>query len=587
MGKLRRNDEGRALALALIRLQDMEHAVPRSQLEETTGADLGELLASPWELVSSIWIDDEYLCFARREAVIAVDRWLEVDRAWLQRRIASLGERDLWSKGALARWELLRNFASGKRSLAEMQDGPIELLGPELIEPALGVSSKKAMSVLQAMFEAAPDAWAVRDVAFELVRRWDVLRRCPKAEELRDQILEDTDRRGMYALFEGLLRQGGTGEIDLWNPVVTRLMKMLGHLDEDGSRRQVALAFDALLWRPAPIDQRQNRDLLDRILEAAERDSRLRAACAVAAAYHWDGTKVLSEFGLPNPVEDLGHINEAEALEMAWIVEWHFVHQSRNRALASRRHFRSTRATTSRPGQPRLLSRKPIDRTLGAEAAAAIQRVVAQMGRFESTAGWALHMIVNAYSTAGHFPVPKLGAISENADPTDAGVVWAAITYEPNRRLGQELRTLLNSDKGRDDLQRALAGEMKLDGTSICAPRFITTLDPWREVRQRMRMNADLFDDLGLREHDPWELVKVAREVRAGAIEKGAREDLVDTVIDRLAKADTRLIDRVHSEGDFAERGRKVPKEGVDLKGRVESLLYMAAGLMEIEEDEP
>lgn len=587
LGKLRRNEEKQALALALIRLQDMNHAVPRSRLREATGADLDELLKSPWELVASIQIDDEYLCFARREAVAAVDHWMEIVRTWLGQQIASLGERERWAQDALARWEQLRDLRSGRKSIAEMDRETIELLGPELIEPALGVSPKEAMAVLQSMFEAAQDSWAMREVAFELVRRWDVLRRCPKAEELRDQMLEDAERRGMYGLFEGLLRQGGTGQIDLWNPVVTRLMRMLGRLDEDGNRRQVALVFDALLWRPAPVDAQQNRELLERIIEAAEGDPLLWAACAAAAAYHWEGTKCLVEFDLPNPVEDLGNVSEAQAIEMAWIVEWHLVHQSRNRALVSRRHFRSTRTTTARDQQPRLLSRKPIDRPLGAEAAVAVQRVVAQMGRFKATAGWALHMIVNIYSTAGHFTVRKLPTIVEQADPGDPGVIWAAITYEPNRRLGEELRGLLKSDKGKGDLQGALAGEMRLDGTAIRAPRFVATLDPWWEVRRRMRMNADLFDDLGLPEAQPWKLVEVAREVRVEVIGKGAREDLVDTVIDRLAMGDTRLIDSVHSEEGFSERGRKTPKEGVDLRGRVESLLFVAATLMAMEEGEP
>jgi hypothetical protein len=583
LGHLRRGDEELAFALALIRLQDMAHAVPRAQLEEISRADLDRLIESPWDLVASIWIDDEYLRFARREAVLAVDKWLDVDRGWLTGRVALLGDKCRWVREALTRWELLMDFDSSGKSLDELDDATIELLGPELIEPALGISPKKAMAVLQVMFEAAPDAWAVREVGFELVRRWDVLRLCPKAHALRDELLKDTDRRGMYALFEGLLRQGGVGPLDLWAPVVATLTKMLGHLDEDGNRRQAALCFDALLWRPAPVDDQQNRMLLELLLEAADHDSLLQAAYAAAAAYHWDGTERLVTFELSNPVEDLGNVTEAEAREMAWVVEWHFVHQSRNRALASRRYFRSTRSMPVRAWQPRLLSRKPVDRPLPPAAASAVQRVVAQMGRFRATAGWALHMIVNVRSTAGTFKVRNLGSVVDNANPTDLGLVWAAITYEPERRLGEELRSLLNSDKGRETLQRALSGELELDRTPICTPRFVTTLDPWNEVRSRLRMDFEVLGDLGLPTNEPWRLIEVAREVRDEAIAEGASEEMVDAVIDQLELADTRLFDRVHSEEGFSERGRKSPKNPADLHRRVKTLLFLCAKLMEIE----
>lgn len=586
--QLRDRDEEQALAVALVRLQDLSHAVPRSRLAASCEADLQKLVDDPWELVAAIEIDDEYLCLARREVIAAIDRWMDDERDWLVRRIARLGEHCHWAREGLARWQQLRDFDPEADSLAELESGTIELLGPELIEPALGVSPKRAMSVLRVMFDSAPDAWALRETAFELVRWWDNLCDCPKAQELPDAILADGGRHGAYALFEGLLRHGGIGDIELWSSVVAALTNMSRTLDEDENRRQVALCFDALLWRRAPADERQYEMLLRRLLKASEDDELLRAAYAAAAAYHWDGAARLVSLGLPNPIDGLGYVSEAAAREMRWVVEWHFVNQSRNRALASRRFFRSTRSTLVAPDQPRLLSRKPLKRILPAPAAHAVSQVVTQMGRFPSTAGWGFHMIANVFATSGQFDLPKLAPILENAEIDDHGMVWSAVTYEVSRRLGQALQGTLRTGGGSDAVQRALAGELEVDGTSIRTPRFVTCVDPWKGVRSLLGMDLEILADLGLPEDEPLRFVEVARESRDEAVAAaGVGERPVDELIERIAAGDLRLIERVHSHSSwFAERARRKREatgELPDLRARVLSLLVVGAKLLAVE----
>ena len=605
--RLRKRDGEKSLALALTRLQDMAHAVPCNQLAESGGTDLAELVRDPWELVARIQIDDEYLRLARRKAVIALDEWMDGDRRWLSERIALLGEGGGWAREALTRWERFRDFDPQSRPLADFDSATIELIGPELIEPALGVSPKEAMRVLQVMFDTASDSWALREVGYELVRWWETLRDCPKAHELLKRFLADTERRGMYALFEGLLRHGGTADVELWGPVQIRLLEMARNLEKDQNRREVALSFDALLWRRAPIGAQENRALLKRLLAAARDDELLWAAYAAGAAYHWDGARHLNRLELPNPVENLGNVSEAAALEMAWIVEWHFVHQSRNRALASRRYFRSTRSTPLPPDQSRLLSRKPLERQLPAEAMPGIQRVVAQLARFAETAGWGIHMIMNVHATSGLFHIPDLGAIFAKAKVDDPGLIWGAITYEPEWRLNEALVGKLESEQGRLVLQKALAGDLELEGAKIRTPRFVTTLEPWK-VRKRLRMDAEVLSDLGLPEDEPWKLVELAREARddavteltrrsrGGSMTKKAGEEAVDEVIARIAAGDIHLIDHQHSQDGAAERARRklerkmrrrdetVP-EPEDLPDRVRSLLVIAASLFTMEQE--
>lgn len=574
---LRGGAEIQALAMALIRLQDMAYAVPRRQLEElceqlTDGeaVDLSGLVRDPWELITSFRMDHEFLRIARREAVTALDQWMDEDRAWLEEKIVSLGERARWARDALARWEQFRDF-DPRDDLSRFDSATVELLGPELIEPALGVSPKDAMRVLQAMFDTAKDSWAVREAAFELVRRWDSLRLCPKAHDLRDAFIADKKRRGMYALFEAMLRNGGMAPVDLWTPVVNVLIAMSRRLDKS-NRRQVALCFDALLWREAPTDEQQDRMLLALLLEAAEKDKLLGAALATAAAYHWDGARRLADHELANPLDRLGNVTKAQAREMAWLIEWHLVHQSRNRALASRRYFRSTRSVPLSPDQSRLLSRKPLEQKLSKDAANGVIKVVNELARFDQTAGWALHMVLNVRSTFGYFEVPNLGRIVARIQPGDPGLIWAAVTYEPDTVLIRQMRAAMRNDLSREELQKALSGRLKLDRTSIVAPRFVTTFDPWRETRTRWQLNSALFNDLGLPSNEPWLLAEIAREVRDDAIAAGADRGTLDEVIDEIAAADTRLIDLVHSDDEFGVKGASD-----DIRRGICSLLVLAS----------
>jgi hypothetical protein len=181
-------------------------------------------------------------------------------------------------------------------------------------------------------------------------------------------------------------------------------------------------------------------------------------------------------------------------------------------------------------------------------------------------------MVLNVRSTFGYFEVPNLGQIVARIQPGDPGLIWAAVTYEPDTVLIRQMRAAMRNDLSREELQKALSGRLKLDRTSIVAPRFVTTFDPWRETRTRWQLNSALFDDLGLPSNEPWLLAEIAREVRDDAIATGADTRTLDEVIDEIAAADTRLIDLVHSDDEFGVKGASD-----DIRRGICSLLVLAS----------
>jgi hypothetical protein len=232
-------------------------------------------------------------------------------------------------------------------------------------------------------------------------------------------------------------------------------------------------------------------------------------------------------------------VNDEQSLSMAWVVEWHFLHQSRNRAIASRRFFNSTR---SRSARQRLLDRTVEESAqLPADWAKAVQRVANAMGRGASTAGWALHLIMNVQATAGEFEVEDLDAIKRGISSDDPGLITAAITYIPSRDLREAVRPLLEEDSGCEALLAALGDGIEIGGIRVRPPRFLTTDDSWSTVRKLWNVKDDkIWEYFNLEVPDHWHLLENLRAAAPDVIAKGLSEDSVQRALDHVERGDTR-----------------------------------------------
>lgn len=498
-GGLRR--EG--ILLALLRLQDF--SIPRAaeSLASLAGVSVETVLGDPWGLCTPIRVDAElYIRLSHPGVVHVVDDWIEDNLDELAGGLAALRESGHWAVEALERWRVYRSIGDGLEVPKGFGWTDLEIFGSEFVERAMHHGRPdRALDALQRMWHCAPDHWSVKDVALDLVRHWEALQSDATrdaARNLRDEVLAADHHSGAYALLEALLRVGKPAAIELWNPVTTKLVDLANAAGESTDpllRRQVALAFDAILWRRCPVNQDEARKFIEPLIEAAERDGLLRVAFVTATAYHFDGYKRLKDEGFEPPLINGSTVTVEQAREMAWLVAWHFVHQSRCRAVASRRMFQSTLEAFVREGAPRYLDRSRRQDPLDAEHGSAVVRLAKALASHPDTAGWGLHAIMNIHATMGDFNLPRdLRALLNemlDRDKLDPGIISAALTYLPAESTRALLRSVFNENEdGKLALQRGLGRGVPVEVTDrgnptwVVEPRFAMGIDPMR-ARER------------------------------------------------------------------------------------------------------
>ena len=530
----------RALLLALLRLQDFSVPQPAEVLAELAGTSDEYLIKDPWGLCTSIEVDDSrYLRLSHPGVVRAVDDWLASGQDDLEPALTELGEVGWWASEALGRWRSFRSIAEAGGIPAEFGAEELELFGTEVVLQALREGSPAgALDALERIWDAHSDSWTAKDVALDLVLHWDELKADPRARSLRGKLLAADKDFGAYALFEAILRVGRPLSIELWTSAVARLLDLAAETSADElARKQIALAFDALLWRACPASREDERKLIRALLEAAEKDRLLQAYFTAACAYHFQGAQRLRKLGFEELGPHGGEGGLAEAKAIAWIVEWHFVHQSRCRAITSRRTFLSTVDGFVQDDAPRYLDRTLHPRPLEAEhVKAAIQCIDALLAH-EETAGWALHLIMNLQATTGSFHVPgdriaKLAAIDARCD----AVLSAALTYKPSKQIQALLLPLLEAQEGKENLQSRLGQGVCVDGVTVCEPRFSMGADPWK-IRTRWNASpANLPFDIV----DPLELIGGLAASAEQVVESGRAEQRhVALALTRMRRGDT------------------------------------------------
>jgi hypothetical protein len=541
--------ENEAVLLALLRFQDMSHPRPMSDLARLTGADIERVAKDPWDLVKTFQMDTEYLRLSDSATVAAVDQCIVRHHDHLRRAIEGRGEPLRWALEAFEEWDTLHATPRTAAGVAKLDDCQRERFGPQLVREAIEVNAEQALEVLEALRKGAHDEWALKDIALILAEHWERLEDDPEAFALRDRFLGDDKRNGTYAIFEGLLRRGGWAPPTLWSPVVARVLDMAhrgGSVeDERAHRRQVALCFDALLWRTAPAHESQHTMLLGQLLKAASKDPLLKSMFAVSVAYHHNHAKQLGEIGLPDPLEEIGgEATEEQATEMAWVVAWHFIHQSRNRAVASRRFFNSTRLSAPQGSRQILLNRGHRETPLPADWAAAVCKVATIIGRCRGTAGWGLHLVMNIHATSGRFHFDDLEEIRENTDPEDPGLISATITYKPTPEVRAVIRDHISSPEGRSALLAGLGEGVRVEEVCVLSPRFLLTHEEWSGLRERWNIDDEYIWAYfkiapAKTAMDRWHVLGILRDAMPAA-EELASPDSVRRVVDLFERGDTR-----------------------------------------------
>ena len=402
------------------------------------------------------------LTLSHDEDVESVDRYLNM------RGVASVGADvgtllDVDVTDAVARWATVQAAERGDVDTVTGASATVIVdVAPDLLRTGWGNER-----VVELLIGAPFDHWSLLDLAYELVRLWSRVGRTAHGQRLLERMLDDRTARGAYAILEACLYLPHTASDEIWSRLNARLWQLL---DNPAAAEEVALAVDALLWRPPPP-----RRALDEWLRAAEQritgSDRRYGLWRFVVAYHPSGARTMLDHGTLITDTTIG-LDEEQREFAAWLVAWHFIHQSRARALLNRqpwvdKDFLCRSTYQSRQG----------------EGADDVERLVRSLARRPSTAPWAFHVVCNIMSNPSAAPITGeiidvARAALAAAPVAHPGVVSAAITYESSRVFERELQSYFADEMSREALLEALASGLLIDGTVVAPPRFVYALQP-------------------------------------------------------------------------------------------------------------
>lgn len=468
-------------------------------------------------------------------AVIAAIRRGEVDA------IEKLSEASLVEWGPLL-LEEAANSRNGRDWLAEIL---------EMLVEAGGIDSKL-------------DFWSLRELVYEVVRLWPELHGAPVAQGFLTRVLSDGGRLGVYCVLEALLYFQEATHTATWDEDRTlrelweRLSAARWNLVNDAERHgtELALIVDALAWSRPRIPKARLRLWLEPMLDAlGAGDESFKGALALACLYHPDGIGLFGDLGRDSPLADIGNLTEAQMAKAAEMVRWHFVHQSRGRALLTRRRLE--------PAAPELLWRVERERRVPMSHAKSIHAFLARMASFPAHRGWAVHLAFNLLCTAGEFDDAFLASMLEGAREPDDGIVTAALTYRiPDGALEQMQKYF-----GEEENMELMLAYM-LDGyqanelfasarVRVMPPRFMAGRNPQDVHRQ---LNTQWGRTLSSAEFDPHRpsFPREVHEILAEASERGLIDG--DSMWELM---------RYVSRGDYRPLANQVSREPQDPELRI------------------
>jgi hypothetical protein len=361
----------------------------------------------------------------------------------------------------VARWAAAQSVERG--DVDAVLDTPSDVLAD--IAPDVLRAGWRDARVVGRLIATQFDQWSLLDLAYELVRLWPLMDGAPHCRRLLDRMLDDRGARGAYAILEACLYLPGTASDEIWSKLNTRLWQRLESVD---AGEEVALAIDALLWRPPPPER-----AIGEWVAAAEKaitdGDRRSGLWRFVAAYHPAGAQAMISHTTLITDTTVGLDDEQRAFA-AGLVGWHFVHQSRARALLNRQPW----------VDKDFLCRSTYRERAGA-GADDVERLVLSLAQGATTAPWAFHVVCNIMSNPSAAPIKpevvELGGRALALAPAGhPGVVTAAATYESSRLFTAELVEYFKDADARDALLEALAAGVVIDGTRVAPPRFVFAL---------------------------------------------------------------------------------------------------------------
>ncbi len=339
---------------------------------------------------------------------------------------------------------------------------------------------------LELALEAAPDQWGLTEVAYELARLWQTLPAGAQRRAFLQKIANDRRRRGAYALYEACLYLQRAADPEVRAEVEALVWARTADPD---ATQEAALLIDGWMWRP--LLERKLPPWVARYFQTLTENDPAWALVRFLAAYHPESFSQLPH----NFWERDRSVNwtDAQAAFAAWLVEWHFVHQSRSRVLLTR-----LRATDKN-----FLCRT-LHRSIGVSADfGRAQRFVETLASHARYCGWAFHAACNLMCLRPD----QAGGIEEVArilpgqvGPSDKGLITTCMTFESTERFRSELRPYFTLPQNWSALFETLCCGIESEGTQVEPPYFhyarpasqiLRLIEPKLQKIRRQRLDLD------------------------------------------------------------------------------------------------
>jgi hypothetical protein len=550
---LRSLDEATAWYVVLARLQELWPS-GMSELPLHEPGDADRAFAEVELMLRKKTLDgNRYIVPAHSVDREAIDLFFGAEKAKFFKKLDELhGERG--DPGpACELWRAIRALRDG--SLDELMQlperdqldwGPMFMGEAARIHPK-EVAKDRVIEVMEALrYREGLSAWSMRELVFEMIRLWPLLREREEARKFLDDVLEDDDRMGRYLLVEALMYvQAATypdtwdlsAYAEVWDKLAAARHRLLRAPEEHAL--ELAMLFDAFTWCPPRLEPNELSRWLDPLIARAEECSKMATAMQFSRFYHPKGAEYLRQRGVEGLDAELvpQHLSPEDAEAAVFMIRWHFIHQSRVRAMLYRRDME--------PLHAHLISRLPPSNAepLTPGVAKNCERMVRALAEYPEHAGWAIHLAISVATTRTGFSPGCVAAVIGQLPDRDPGLITATLTYAIPDPLVPPVVDYFSKPENAAALLDALVEPPVVDGIAVgppayCAARFPTQIyevlhKPWTKLAN---------DDIPVR--DEYALLKLVHGGAAAAMALDAdgrpSDAAFDEAVETIVRGDLR-----------------------------------------------
>jgi hypothetical protein len=479
----------------------------------------------------------------------AIDEFFAEASTRFEERLADLARRHGPAEPACTLWKAIGALRSGDTApLARLPEDVRANWGSMFLEeaarPAAPEEARGRVGAVRRILLADPQSfWSRRELVFETIRLWPLLRGERVVHDFIRTVLREWEF-GRYLVLEAMLyvqaaTYPGAWDISAYTKIWDELASARHVLFEDpqAHARELALMFDAFAWCPPRLAPEELRRWIEPLTEAAADCPPLGAGILAASIYHPGGAEAVLLDG--TEILERHTFEPADADLVAFLVRWHFVHQSRARALVYRRDLE--------PAHAYLLSRVPGPgaRTLSPQVARRARLVIDELARFPEHRGWAAHMAVGLATTRLGFDTTFAARHVAALGPTDPGAITAAATYRIPQPMLRAFRAYFRSAPNREALLDSLSHPLEVEGVEVGPPPFCASRHPLA-LYSSLEFGWEKLQADGLPTGDGYAMLELIHRATAELRAEESFEDLLGAA----------ALDRASREGTSGNLGR-------------------------------